>query len=456
MTDDPEPVQGQAGAWAPVIYFRTHRVDAWWRALPAGVDPGGPIAGVITAALGGGWFPAPRFVLARLDAGTLAGVACAASQFGTEMAADADRRPLYGFVGWYCADPRVIVPTLAELADDWKRLVRAEYDPVMGPAWLASAAEAQVPVVWEPSQPPWAPPGGRRLATLPPGLSDVAAPDAGVLRVFPSVSAALVWQAVADYGVRAAVATGWKTYKSAIQPFLTHVCADDATGSFPMPAPPPTAEERGAAASGRRDQAGSVGQNAPSQSASAVGPSAWRNERDADQDALGTGGRLLGRLRDLGDGVKNVKNVKKVFPDARSGGDDGLPRPPEWAGGWTFRPPATFLSEERHYVYWYVIGEPAVHCMDQRLGKQFDWTASGWVPAEPGPAAPGPDPGGPGVGPEAGPGINADLRIAMPQPLTEEKRRKLASTFGGFSGLRREREAEPGTDEAPGPDQERG
>jgi len=65
---------GEAGAWALVIYGRTHHVDEWWRALPAGVTRDGRAAGVIKGAIADGRVPAPRFVLARLAVGTLVGV----------------------------------------------------------------------------------------------------------------------------------------------------------------------------------------------------------------------------------------------------------------------------------------------------------------------------------------------------------------------------------------------
>ena len=114
MTFDDHPDQG--GAWAPIIYGRTHRVDEWWRALPAGVARDGQAAGVIKAAIADGRVPAPRFVLARLTGGTLVGVVSSAGQFGTEMAADDIGRPLYCFVGWYSGDPRVAVPTASRAA----------------------------------------------------------------------------------------------------------------------------------------------------------------------------------------------------------------------------------------------------------------------------------------------------------------------------------------------------
>jgi hypothetical protein len=460
---------GGTGGWASVIYSKTYRVDKWWRARPASVTPDGRAAGVIAGAVRDGRFPAPRFVLARLEAGTLAGVACAASQFGTEYAADFQGRPLYGFVGWYCEDPRVTVPTLDELKRDWERLVRNAYDRVMEKVWLLSAYEAGEPMISEPGEAPWPAPSGQRLPDLPADLSDVRAPDGDTIWVYPSRNAQLVWQAVADYGARAAVVTGWQAYKSAIQPYLTHVCAEDVSGRFPMTAPRPTRDDRAAGGSGLGDrvtttgyQPAGTGMQPGYQPAGGGTQSAAGYERNADKEVASSGGGVLGRLRDIGDGVK------KVYSEVVSGGDDGTPPPPpDWTNAWTFRPPATFGAIDGRYSYWYVIGEQTIHCMDQRSGQRLDWTGSAWVPAgAPRPAfqsqtSPGVPrhgttpvraPGGhsPGNPPYSDQPTGADLETVTPQELTEEKRQKMNTAFGGFGRSARDRDAARGIDTAAG------
>jgi hypothetical protein len=496
------------GAWAPVIFFRTHRVDMWWRVRPADVSPDGTVAAIIAGAIGSGRFPAPRFVLARLDAGTLAGVACAASQFGTEYAADSQGRPLYGFIGWRCADPRAQVPAFDEFTSGWELLVRRAYDPVMATVWLASAQEAREPVAAEPGPAPWPAPGGPRLRDLPADLADVAAPDGGTVRVYPSASAPLVWQAVADYGARAALVTGWATYQSAIQPALTHVCANGVSGPFPMSAPSPARASRPAGGPAPGEQAATAGYRPADQPAGvghqpaglgyqpagvgyqpaglgyqpagvghqSAGPAAEPAaglRPDADREAGGSGGsggRMLGRLRDLGDGVI------KAVTEAVSAGDDGVPpAPPDWSGGWTFHPPKTFLAEDRHYVYWHALDDPVIHCMDQRVRQWLDWTGSGWLVSEAGqrastaadqpqasPGAAGHDnaPGQPERQAPAGsahaqPPTAPDLRTVTPQPLSDAKRQKMNTAFGGFGRPTRDRDAAPGTDETPGRGEER-
>jgi len=478
---------GEAGAWALVIYGRTHHVDEWWRALPAGVTRDGRAAGVIKGAIADGRVPAPRFVLARLAVGTLVGVVCSASRFGTEMAADSFGRPLYCFVGWYSGDPRVAVPGFAELTGGWERLVLAAYDRVMRPVWLASADEARVPAVLEPEEAPWAVPSGKRLEELPAFLSDVSAPG-DTVRVYPSASAALVWQAVADYGVRAAVVTGWETYRSAIRPYLTHVCADDFRGPSPMVLEAPPRGDRAAHGPSPREQTrpryqpASAGTSRATAEAEHGDPSVrskteptsaygradrgegWRGDerRGGEWEAAGSGGGLLGGLKRAAQGV-----VSGML----SGGDADLPGdPPGWTGAWTFRPPATFEATDGPYVFWYTIGEQAIRCASQRTGQQFEWTGSHWVPVatahpqtHPRSQSPSRAPGhgtapatAPARYPVGPPGSDepdlldqppvTGLGMVTPQAPPPDMRTKLKSTFSGFGRSTRDQTATPGAD----------
>ena len=473
---------GAGGAWSPVIYARTHRVDEWWRALPAGVTRDGRTAGVIKGAIADGRVPAPRFVLARLVAGTLVGVVCSASRFGTEMAADSFGRPLYCFVGWYCRDLRVAVPSFAELTGGWERLVLAEYDRVMRPVWLASAEEARVPAALEPGKAPWAATGGPRLTELPADLSDVSAPG-NTVRVYPSASAALVWQAVADHGVRAAVVTGWEKYRSAIRPYLTHICADDFTGPSSMVLAVPRHEDRTVTGPGPRKHARSGYQPGPYGEGRATAeteyddpsvrytteptPAYGRADRGGawqggGREAAGSGGGLFG-------GVRNpLKWAQDVVSGVLSGGDAGPPgEPPDWKGAWTFRPPTTFEATEGSYTFWYTIGEPLIRCTDQHTGEQLEWTGSHWVPAataqaqsQPRPQAPprspgyGTAPAAPARYPADPPGFDepdlldqppvTGLGMVTPQVPPPDMRKKLNSTFSGFGRSTRDRADAPG------------
>ncbi len=449
---------GWAGTWAPVIYGRTYRVDEWWRALPAGVARDGRAAGVIKGAIADGRVPAPRFVLARLTVGTLVGVVCSPSRFGTEMATDSFGRPLYCFVGWYSREPRVAVPGFTELTGGWERLVLAEYDRVMRPVWLASADEARVPAVLEPDKAPWPVPSGQRLAELPASLSDVSEPG-DTVRVYPSASANLVWQAVADHGVRAAVVTGWQTYRSAIRPYLTHVCADDFDGPPPLVVTIPPREDRAAHGRAPREQTRPEYQS---------GPRAGYGQADRGADWHG-GDRGGGEREDAGSGsvlsggVRALKRVAQAGFEMLSGGEPGLPEdPPHWTGAWTFRPPATFEATDGSYAFWYTIGERAIRCADRRTGQQFEWTGSHWAPTAAGRAT--------AQAPAQSQSQSRDLLdqppvtglgMVTPQAPPPDMRKKLNSTFSEFGRSARDREADKETGAAaateaqeggPGPD----
>lgn len=436
----------EAGTWAPVIYGRTHHADEWWRALPAGVTRNGPAAQVIRAAIADGRVPAPRFVLARLDQGTLVGVTCAPSQFGSDMASDSHGRPLYCFVGWYSPDSRVEVPGFAELTAGWERLVGAEYERAMRPVWLASAAEARVPRAPAPGQAPWPAPSGPRLEDLPGSLSSVVHPG-DVVRVYPSAQADLVWQAVADHGVQAAVVTGWETHRPAISPYLTHVSADDVSGPAPLvvqapPRPEPAAPGPAPAASAQPGyQGGSSGASWP------AGRDGTRHEHERSHDRPGD----IGTSRETpSPGGGMVARMMRAVSDYIVGGDDDYPPdPPTWDGAWTFRPPASFVAGDASYVFQYTIGRPAIRCMQRHSGMRFDWTGSGWVPVEAKPQAPTPARAAtPSRYQDNPPGTSdrdlldeppvTDLKMATPQSAPDQ-RQKLNSTFSGFNRSARAR-----------------
>ena len=467
----------QAGSWAPVIFGKTYRIDEWWRALPVGVTRDGRTAGVIKGAIADGRIPVPRFVLARLAAGTLVGVACSASQFGTGMAADSFGRPLYCFVGWYSGDQRPAVPGLAELADGWERIVLAEYDRVMRPVWLASADEARVPAVLKPVTAPWPVPSGQRRAEPPAQFaSDVSAPG-DTIRVYPSASAALIWQAVVDYGVQAAVVTGWERYRSALRPYLTHVCADDFTGPAPMVLPAPLHED--ATPPAPRNQAGTGYQPGATETSWASATDAYGDpspryrtepavsyERADPGEGWQGGDRPPGEKEAAGSGGGRyggvfgpLKRAQDAVSGMLSGGDVGLPGdPPDRKGAWTFRPPAIFEAVDGPYVFQYKVGQQAIRCADQRTGQQFEWTGSHWVtPAKARPQASprasygtAPDPARRRADP---PGFGAadlldqppvtGLEVVAPQPPPPDMREKLKSTFSDFGRSTRDRETTP-------------
>jgi hypothetical protein len=102
------------GRWAAVVYGRTLSADIWWRALPEPFGRMSSEAEAVLAAVGDGRALSrlPRFALARRQTGTLVGVACQASALSPDMNSDG-RRPLFCFVGWFCAEAHAGVPPLA-------------------------------------------------------------------------------------------------------------------------------------------------------------------------------------------------------------------------------------------------------------------------------------------------------------------------------------------------------
>jgi hypothetical protein len=490
MTSGDSP--GPGDAWTPVIYGKTHRVDEWWRALPAGVTREGNAARVIKAAIADGRVPAPRFVLARLSGGTLVGVVSSASQFGTEMTSDSHGRPLFCFVGWHCDDPAAAVPSFGELTSDWERLVLPEYDTVMRPVWLAPPSEARVPVVPPPATAPWQVPGRRREEDSQ-ASSPEEHPSRNTLRVFPSDVAATIWQMVADQGVRAALVTGWETYSSAISPDLTHVCADDFTGPVPLILRPPPRDSRRAPEAGStsrargEDERGLSGASPRAATTETGGPAPLpeddsisgsapgergeagrgNDRRGHDRDAGGLSGALRGGVEET------LRRVRQGFSDILPGVDPTFPGdPPDGPGAWTFHPPATFEAMDGPYLFSYTIGWPAIRCKDQRTGGRLDWTGSHWEPATT-TSSPSRQPASPPAsGTTARPGRHAaaptysDEPNLLDQPpatgtgnaapqAPPDMSRKLKTRFSGEFGRsardRQAREAEAGED-GTGPD----
>jgi len=232
-----------ASRWAPVVYGRTLNADIWWRALPSPFDRQGTEGGAVLAAVGDGraLSRSPRFALARGHAGTLVGVACQASELSPDMNSDG-RRPLFCFVGWFCADPQAGAPRLAILEEHWRSWAADVYERWMRPAWNAHLSRLRVPSETDAEVPPWHSPD-----MSPSGTADVwpehgypmLAETPGHVRVHPSAERAWVWQAVARYGRNTTLVTGWGSAREARLDGVTDVCADDVSGTEPLLVPAP-------------------------------------------------------------------------------------------------------------------------------------------------------------------------------------------------------------------------
>ncbi|MEU7601575.1 hypothetical protein [Streptomyces sp. NPDC041003] len=145
--------------WSAVVYGRTYRIDRWWRALPGGATPGGPLGRTVLALVAGGTRldVAPRFVLYRGEQGVLVGVACQVPLLGPEMAHDEHGRPLYGFVGWHHPDRAAAhdLPGLGELEASFPVWAGDTYRAWAAPVWDVALEADAVTLVSTPAAAPW-------------------------------------------------------------------------------------------------------------------------------------------------------------------------------------------------------------------------------------------------------------------------------------------------------------
>ena len=274
---NPEAPSSGTDRWASVVYGRTYSADLWWRALPEGVDRAGPEAVAVMAAVGGGrgLNRSPRLVLARLRTGTLLGVACQARQLGTDMDSDG-RRPLFCFVGWFAAGlPTATVPELAQLEAAGMLWARDEYERRMRGAWTAHPSKLRTAEVTRPEEPPWSPPGTGSYQA-PAVAAEVARailrPARGQVRVHPSAERAVVWRAVARYGLDITLVTGWASHKDAVLDGVTDICADDVSTEPPLLVPAPTRRVQPAAGSRPAEPVPPAGFSSPAGISSPVEP----------------------------------------------------------------------------------------------------------------------------------------------------------------------------------------
>ncbi|MFF4433777.1 hypothetical protein ACFYZ4_32050 [Streptomyces sp. NPDC001513] len=240
----PGPQPG--GRWSAVVYGRTYRIDRWWRALPDGATPGGPLGRTVLALVAGGTRldDAPRFVLYRGRYGVLVGVACPVPLLGPEMAHDEHGRPLYGFVGWHHPDRAAAhdLPGLDELEASFPHWAGATYRTWAAPVWdVALASDAQT-LTSTAAAAPWAERG--RPADPAAARHWLPALPADV-HLLPAGHAHGLWDAALAAGPMAdcVLTTGWQRSRDAREPGLTHACCADVTAyrrtpRTAAPAPP--------------------------------------------------------------------------------------------------------------------------------------------------------------------------------------------------------------------------
>jgi hypothetical protein len=357
---DTQPAAGP-DQWASVVYGRTLNADIWWRALPESFDRTGREADAVLAAIGGGraLSRSPRFVLARRRVGTLVGVVCQASELSPDMNSDG-RRPLFCFVGWFCADAHVRVPQLAAMEEDWRQWAAEDYQRWMGPAWNAHPSKVRMPSLTSPETPPWQLPGSSpgALDVLPEHGYAMLSAAPGQVRVHPSAERAWVWQAVARYGRDTALVTGWASARDAMLDGVTDICADDVFGNEPLllPAPRPA---RGV------DKAIDEAPAQPEASTLDPPPGSQRDEK------AGSGpGHRPREPRNLD--VLRIRERAERFLHGDAGRD--FPPPPD-------PPPppvthSTWMYEQRHHAFYSQVGG-FLSCWN---GYQlFRWDRDHWV-----------------------------------------------------------------------------
>ena len=484
-----------AGLWAPVVHGRTRRVDIWWRALPAGVSQDGPEAGVVLAAVAGGRFPdrgpagpLPRFVLARLRSGTLIGAACQFRLISTEMHAD-ENRALYGFVGWFCANPRVTVPPLAQVERQWVHWAAPEYHRWIGPVWDETTARVRHIDQTAAEPPRWQPVGVSAYAGPEIGPEQFSAydgPSPGYVRVYSTAVRDRIWQEIAVYGRSAAIVTNWASPSEAVRAGITHACADDLPSDYARllpvpvqdrprpPATPPAADQaRGARPdqeSQHRPGSWEAPAGAPHSARADVGSPNPRPPRDAAAPSgqwYGAGptdrerdrpGPVAGEGGSPGDRGQSWFERAQGFADRLLGGADPRPgqpadareapparRPPVPPDGrtWSFNPGMrAFRVREGRYTYQALLGTAHIDCWDDPRGPRFRFrlTEGGWTcelvnpstaPGQPGsPARPQP------VAPTAAapPYDPSSERPARPPQLPDDLNKSFNAMFDDWGG----------------------
>ncbi|MEU9081361.1 hypothetical protein [Streptomyces sp. NPDC048357] len=231
------------GGWSAVVYGRTYRIDRWWRALPDGATPGGPLGRTVLALVAGGTRldVAPRFVLYRGAYGVLVGVACQVPLLGPEMAHDEHGRPLYGFVGWHHPDRAAAhdLPGLGELEASFPHWAGATYRAWAAPVWdIALAADAET-LTSTAAAAPWE---GRGRTADPAAARHWLPALSADVHLLPAGHAHGLWDAALAAGPMAdcVLTTGWQRSRDAREPGLTHACCADVTEyrRTPRTAPP--------------------------------------------------------------------------------------------------------------------------------------------------------------------------------------------------------------------------
>jgi len=344
------------------------------------------------------------------------GVACQASELSPDMNSDG-RRPLFCFVGWFCADPRSGVPRLTVLEEHWGPWAADVYERWMRPAWNAHLSRLRVPSETTPEAPPWHSPDmapSQTADVLPEHGYPILAEAPGQVRVHPSAERAWVWQAVARYGRNTTLVTGWESAREARMDGVTDVCADDVSGSEPLLVPAPVPARAARLASQEAPVAGS-----------AAGPPPDPPRDQTEAPGPGRLHRDVLKIRERADRLLHGDAGRDFPPPPEP------PPPPRAHGRW--------LYEQRHHAFYSQAGG-LLSCWN---GYQlFYWDRDHWVAQTPPPGVEEEMPSRGLAATPPGPGPAAPVTSAQPPPAG--KIDQLRTGFGEFDQA-------PPRPERPGP-----
>ncbi|MER7167860.1 hypothetical protein ABT336_17540 [Micromonospora sp. NPDC000207] len=258
MTDHPTP------DWSPVVFGRTRHADAWWRAVPTGLTGVDWLTDVVHATVNNGRRidDGPRFALAQVDGGVLVGVACRATELGTEFGEQAGRR-LYTFVGWFGpVRAAAQIPPLAAWRDRWRDWTRTTYHDWLRIDWDRPARTLHTPHESTPDLPGWVtdPPSFVTPEATAPAVPAPAPAPRGTVWLLPAGHADAGWEAVRRGGGPAVLVVAGDHRRNVLLDGVTHVYAGDVPEPHRHPTPTEPAADPRSTVEDHEEQVGQIQQ----------------------------------------------------------------------------------------------------------------------------------------------------------------------------------------------------
>lgn len=223
-------------AWSPIVYGRTIRADSWWRATPDGLPHQDWLGMLVSAVVSGGdRLDRPRFLLARLNAYWVTGVACMAAEISSTFTSDA-HRPLYTFVGWVApSDVGNMPPALADLRGGYREWAGPLYQKWVGLDWEEHASKVREPHATLPMTQPWPQPDQAEQPDQA-GEEMQLSVRPGEIGLWPAADEDLLWQAGLRSQSAFVLAVGWAGVHYVPRYTVTHATVDGLTEPEFVPA----------------------------------------------------------------------------------------------------------------------------------------------------------------------------------------------------------------------------